>query len=195
MTNEIRNEKMKILLAMTGATGVIYGVRLLEVLKETEHRVSLIMSGWAKETLSLETDYSVDYIQSLADTVYDNNDLAAAVASGSYGIDATIVAPCSMKTLSAIANGYSDNLIVRASDVALKERRPLFLMVRETPLSSIHLKNMTTVTEAGGILIPPMPAFYHRPKTIDDIVNQSVGKVLDLLKIPHNLFERWRSDQ
>lgn len=195
MTNGIGMKKMKILLAMTGATGVIYGVRLLEVLKETEHRVSLIMSGWAKETLSLETDYSVDYVQSLADTVYDNNDLAAAVDSGSYGIDATIVAPCSMKTLSAIANGYSDNLIVRASDVALKERRPLLLMVRETPLSSIHLKNMTTVTEAGGILIPPMPAFYHRPKTIDDIVNQSVGKVLDLLKIPHNLFERWRSDQ
>ncbi len=123
---------MKILLAMTGATGVIYGVRLLEVLKETEHRVSLIMSGWAKETLSLETDYSVDYIQSLADTVYDNNDLAAAVASGSYGIDATIVAqlaawetPCRQ-----LPTVISDNLIVRASDVALKERRPLFLMVR-----------------------------------------------------------------
>ncbi|QHA00984.1 UbiX family flavin prenyltransferase [Dehalobacter restrictus] len=186
---------MKILVAMTGATGVIYGVRLLEVLKETEHHVSLIMSGWVKETLSLETDYAVGYVQSLADKVYDHNDLAAAVASGSYGIEATIVAPCSMKTLSGIANGYSDNLIVRASDVALKERRPLLLMIRETPLSSIHLKNMTTVTEAGGILVPPVPAFYHRPKTIDDIVNQSVGKALDLLKVPHNLYERWRSDQ
>ncbi|UWG98827.1 UbiX family flavin prenyltransferase [Dehalobacter sp. DCM] len=186
---------MKILISLTGATGLIYGVRLMEVLNKTEHHVSLIMSRWAKETLLIETDVTVDYVHALADQVYDNDDLAAAVSSGSYGIDATIIAPCSMKTLAAIANGYSEKLIVRTADVALKERRPLVLMPRETPLSLIHLRNMTTVTEAGGILLPPMPAFYHRPETIDDIVNQSIGKVLDFLKIPHNLFERWRSDQ
>lgn len=186
---------MKILLSMTGATGVIYGIRLLEVLKETEHHVSLILSHWAQETIAIETDYSVDDVLSLVDTVYDNRDLAAAVSSGSYGTDATVIAPCSMKTLAAIANGYSENLIVRTADVALKERRPLLLMVRETPLSLIHLKNMTAVTEAGGIIIPPMPAFYHRPETVADIVNQSVGKMLDQLKVTHDLYRRWGSSE
>jgi 4-hydroxy-3-polyprenylbenzoate decarboxylase len=182
---------MKILISMTGATGLIYGVRLLEVLKKTPHHVSLIMSPWAKETLLIETNFTCDDVFSLADQIYEYNDLAAAVSSGSYGIDATVITPCSMKTLAAIANGFSDNLIVRSADVALKERKPLLLMVRETPLSLIHLKNMTAVTEAGGILVPPMPAFYHKPKSINDIVDQSVGKILDLLNIEHDLFQRW----
>lgn len=185
---------MKILLSITGATGAVYGIRLLEVLKDTEHHVSLILSSWAKTAILTETDYSVEEVESLADAVYDENDLAAAVSSGSYGIDAAIIAPCTMKTLAGVANGFSENLIVRCADVALKERKPLILMIRETPLSLIHLRNMTAVTEAGGILVPPMPAFYHQPQSIDDIVNQSVGKVLDLLKVPHQLFRRWEGE-
>ncbi|MEG1496996.1 MAG: UbiX family flavin prenyltransferase [Clostridiales bacterium] len=182
---------MKITLGITGATGVIYGIRLLEFLKETEHHVTLIMSTWAAKTMALETEYQVDYVKSLADVCYENDNLAAPVASGSYGSDAVIIAPCSMKTLAAVANGFSDNLIVRVADVALKERRPLVMMPRETPLTAIHLRNMSTVTAAGAILVPPMAGFYHQPKTVDDIINQSVGKVLDVLFIPHNLFKRW----
>lgn len=182
---------MKILLSITGATGAIYGIRLLEALKNTEHHVSLIISRWAETTIQTETPYTVAEVKSLADAVFAEDDQAAAVSSGSFGIDATIIAPCTVKTVAGIANGYSDNLIVRCADVALKERRPLILMVRETPLSLIHLRNMTAVTEAGGIIVPPMPAFYHQPRSMDDIINQSVGKVLDLLKIPHKLFRRW----
>lgn len=182
---------MKIFVGITGATGVRYGIRLLEVLKDTEHHVSLVVSPWAVRTLALETESTEDYVRSLADAVFDYEDLASPVSSGSHGIGAVVIAPCSMKTLSAVANGYSDNLIVRCADVALKERRPLLLMARETPLTSVHLKNMLTVTEAGGIMVPPMPAFYHNPQTIDDVVDQSVGKVLDLLRIPHELYRRW----
>lgn len=182
---------MKIAVGITGASGVVYGIRLLEALKETEHHVSLILSEWGSKTIGLETSYTEDYVLSLADSVYDSRDMAAAVSSGSYGIDATVIAPCSMKTLAGIANGFSDNLIVRIGDVALKERKPLILMVRETPLTLIHLRNMTAVTEAGGIILPPMPGFYHKPQSIDDVINQSVGKVFDMLRIPHNLFTRW----
>jgi 4-hydroxy-3-polyprenylbenzoate decarboxylase len=185
---------MKILLAMTGATGAIYGIRLLEIMKEQGHHVALIVSRWAEKTIALETAYTVDQVKAMADDVYDEDDLAAAVASGSYRMDAMIIAPCTMKTLAAIANGISDNLIVRGADVALKERRPLLLMVRETPLTLIHLRNMTAVTEAGGIIVPPLPAFYHHPQTIADIVDQSVGKALDLLGIPHGLYQRWEGE-
>lgn len=182
---------MKIAVGITGASGVIYGIRLLEALKETEHHIALILSEWGSKTIALETDYSEADVRSLADVVYDSRDMAAAVSSGSYGTDATVIAPCSMKTLAGVANGFSDNLIVRIADVALKERRPLILMVRETPLTLIHLRNMTAVTEAGGIILPPMPGFYHKPQTIDDVINQSVGKVFDLLRIPHTLYQRW----
>ncbi|HIZ77432.1 MAG TPA: UbiX family flavin prenyltransferase [Firmicutes bacterium] len=182
---------MKILLGITGATGICYGIRLLEILKETEHHVTLVMSPWAEKNVVFESNVTVEDIKAMADTVCDYDDLSAPAASGSHGIDAVIIAPCSMKTLSAVANGYSDNLIVRSADVALKERRPLLLMARETPLTAIHLRNMLTVTEAGGILIPPMPAFYHHPQTIEDVIDQSVGKVLDLLKISHDLYRRW----
>ena len=150
---------MKILLGITGATGICYGIRLLEILKETEHHVTLVMSPWAEKNVVFESNVTVEDIKAMADTVCDYGDFSAPAASGSHGIDAVIIAPCSMKTLSAVANGYSDNLIVRSADVALKERRPLLLMARETPLTAIHLRNMLTVTEAGGILIPPMPAF------------------------------------
>ena len=182
---------MKILLGITGATGICYGIRLLEILKETEHHVTLVMSPWAEKNVVFESNVTVEDIKAMADTVCDYDDLSAPAASGSHGIDAVIIAPCSMKTLSAVANGYSDNLIVRSADVALKERRPLLLMARETPLTAIHLRNMLTVTEAGGVLIPPMPAFYHHPQTIEDVIDQSVGKVLDLLKISHDLYRRW----
>ena len=182
---------MKILLGITGATGICYGIRLLEILKETEHHVTLVMSPWAEKNVVFESNVTVEDIKAMADTVCDYDDLSAPAASGSHGIDAVIIAPCSMKTLSAVANGYSDNLIVRSADVALKERRPLLLMARETPLTAIHLRNMLTVTEAGGILIPPMPAFYHHPQTIEDVIDQSVGKVLDLLKTSHDLYRRW----
>ncbi len=182
---------MKILLSLTGATGAIYGIRLLEVLKETEHCVELIISRWAEKTIEIETNYIVEQVKSLADAVYDEGDLAAAAASGSYGIDAVIIAPCSMKTVAGIANGFSENLIIRSADVALKERKPLLMMVRETPFSLVHLRNMTTVTEAGGIIVPPLPAFYHNPATIDDIIDPSVGKVLDLLGMEHDLYCRW----
>ncbi|WKY49178.1 UbiX family flavin prenyltransferase [Eubacteriaceae bacterium ES3] len=182
---------MKIALGITGASGVIYGIRLLESLAKTDHHVSLVISEWGAKTIELETQYSIESVTDLADAVYESTDMAAAVSSGSYGIDKTIVSPCSMKTLAGIANGFSDNLIVRMSDVALKERKPLILMTRETPLTIIHLRNMTTVTEAGGIILPPMPAFYHHPQTIDELINQSVGKVFDLLGISHSLFERW----
>lgn len=182
---------MKILLGITGATGICYGIRLLEILKETEHHVTLVMSPWAEKNVVFESNVTVEDIKAMADTICDYDDLSAPAASGSHGIDAVIIAPCSMKTLSAVANGYSDNLIVRSADVALKERRPLLLMARETPLTAIHLRNMLTVTEAGGILIPPMPAFYHHPQTIEDVIDQSVGKVLDLLKISHDLYRRW----
>ena len=185
---------MKILLSLTGATGAIYGIRLLTVLKQEGHHVSLIVSRWAEKTIALETSYTVTEVKAMADVVYDEEDLAAAVASGSYGIDATVVAPCTVKTLAAVANGFSDNLTIRGADVALKERRPLILMVRETPLSLIHLRNMTAVTEAGGIILPPLPAFYHQPQTIDDLVDQSVGKALDLLGIPHKLYLRWQGE-
>lgn len=182
---------MKIVIGITGASGVIYGIRLLEALNKTEHHVSLILSEWGLKTIAIETDYQEKQVIKLADSVFDYEDLAAPVSSGSFGIDASIIAPCSMKTLAGIANGFSDNLIMRIGDVAIKERKPLILMVRETPLTLIHLKNMTTITESGGIILPPMPAFYHQPESIDMIINQSVGKVFDLLNIEHQLFKGW----
>lgn len=182
---------MKIALGISGASGVIYGIRMLEELKKTDHHVALVVSDWGKRTIEIETDYPVDQVLSMADAVYDCADMAAAVSSGSYGIDKTVIAPCSMKTLAGIANGFSDNLIVRMADVALKERKPLILMTRETPLTLIHLRNMTTVTEAGGIILPPMPAFYHQPQSLDDVINQSIGKAFDLMGIDHSLFKRW----
>lgn len=182
---------MKIVIGITGASGVIYGIRLLEALSQTEHHVSLVLSEWGLKTIAIETDYIEKDVMALADSVFDSENLAAPISSGSFNIDASVIAPCSMKTLAGIASGFSDNLIIRLGDVALKERKPLILMVRETPLTLIHLKNMTLVTEAGGIILPPVPAFYHQPKSIDEIIDQSVGKVFDLLHIPHSLFKRW----
>ncbi len=176
---------------MTGASGVIYGVRILEVLSKLGMETHLIITQAGFKNLEIETNYTKDKIESLASHIYDENDLTACLASGSFKVDGMVVAPCSIKTLSAIANSYSSNLLVRAADVTLKERRRLVLLVRETPLHEGHLELMIKVTRMGGIVMPPMPAFYHHPKAIEDLIDQTIGKVLDLFSIDAKLFRRW----
>lgn len=181
----------QIILAISGASGSVYGVRLLQALKASKVVVHLIISPTAAINLRLETGMSPDDLARLADHTYAANDLAAPISSGSFPIDGMVVAPCSTKTLAAIAHGYSDNLITRAADVALKEKRPLILVPRETPLSQIHLENMLTLARAGAIVLPASPGFYHSPKTIDDLVDHIVGKIMDALHIEHSLYKRW----
>ena len=185
------NAARPLLVALTGATGVIYGVELLRVLKRIDQPTHLVISEAAAMTLAMETACSLDEIRALADVVYSNKDIGAAVASGTFLTRGMIVAPCSIKTLSAVANSYSSNLIARAADVTLKERRPLVLMVRETPLHRGHLDLMARATDAGAIILPPMPSFYDHPQTILDIVHQGIGKALDLVGIEHDLGKRW----
>jgi len=182
---------LPLVVAITGATGVIYGVEMLRVLKELGQETHLIVSDAAAMNLDIETDYSLDDVRAMATVVYDNNDIGAAVASGSFRTCGMIVAPCTVKTLSAIANSFTYNLLVRAADVTLKERRKLVLMVRETPLHKGHLDLMARVSDNGAVILPPMPAFYHMPETIMDIIHQSIGKALDHVGIEHNLFKRW----
>ncbi|MGO9005559.1 MAG: UbiX family flavin prenyltransferase [Beijerinckiaceae bacterium] len=182
---------LPLVVAISGASGVIYGVELLRALKELGQETHLIMSEAACMNLSIETDYSLEEVKSLAKVVYNNKDVGAAVASGSFRTRGMIVAPCAIKTLSAIANSFTANLIVRAADVTLKERRTLVLMVRETPLHKGHLDLMRRAADCGAVILPPMPAFYHHPQTILDIVHQSIGKALDQVGIEHNLFKRW----
>jgi len=182
---------LPLVVAITGATGVIYGVELLRALREVEQEVHLILSEAAILNLKIETTYSIKEVRSLANVVYSNKDIGAAVASGSFSTRGMIVAPCSIKTLSGIADSFTSNLIVRAADVTLKERRRLVLMVRETPLHRGHLRLMLRAAEIGAILLPPMPAFYHSPATLMDVIRQSVGRALDLVDIEHNLFRRW----
>lgn len=182
---------LPLVVAMTGASGAIYGIELLRAVKLAGVPVHLVITESALRTLSIETDQTAAEVKGLADVVHSNRDIAAAIASGSFPVRGMVVAPCSIKTLSAIANCYADSLVARAADVMLKERRPLVLMVRETPLHKGHLELMTKAADFGAIILPPMPAFYHRPATILDIVHQSVGKVLDQLGIPHDLYRRW----
>ncbi len=185
----------KLIVGMSGASGIIYGIRLLEVLRSVENiETHVVMSNAAKRTVLLETDYTVDQVESLADNIYSFNDIAASIASGSYKTMGMVVAPCAMKTLSGIANSYSDNLLLRAADVVLKDRRKLVLVARETPLHLGHIRLMAQVTEIGAIMMPPIPAFYHRPQTLDDIINQTVNRILDLfdIELDHDLFERWQ---
>ncbi|HTY61448.1 MAG TPA: UbiX family flavin prenyltransferase [Acidobacteriota bacterium] len=183
---------MRLLIGMNGATGVIYGIRLLQVLsgmKEIE--THLVISPAGEKTIEIETGFRAEEVKAMADFSYAYDDIGACLASGSFRRDGMIVAPCSMKTLSAIAHAYADNLLTRAADVTLKERGKLVLLVRETPLHLGHLRNMVSVTEMGGIVMPPLPAFYHMPKTIQDLVDHTVGKALDLFNIEHDLFRRW----
>jgi 4-hydroxy-3-polyprenylbenzoate decarboxylase len=181
----------KIVVGITGASGVIYGVRTLEVLSQLGVETHLVISPSAVRNLEIETEYSIKDLQNMASCSYDFKDISESISSGSFHVDGMIVAPCSIKTLSAIANSYNENLLVRAADVTLKERRRLLLIVRETPLHEGHLELMMRVTRMGGVIMPPVPAFYHMPKTVDDIINQTVGKALDLFAIDAKLFSRW----
>src|SRR5574342_172840 len=184
---------MKLVVGITGSTGIIYGIRMLEALKRLKIETHLIISEWAKKCLALETKYDLKYVKSLADSYSDDSNMAASVSSGTYKTDGMIVIPCSMKTLSAIANGYDERLVARAAGVAIKESRKLVLVTRETPFSSIHLENMLKLARIGVTILPPIPGFYNRPKTIDDLVNHTVGKRLDQFNIEHKLFKRWKT--
>ncbi len=188
----------KIIVGMSGASGVIYGVRLLEVLGEVGGvETHLVASEAAAITLGLETSYTLAEVKALADVVYRFKDIAAPISSGSFKTDGMVVLPCSMKTLAGITYSFSDNLLLRAADVVLKDRRRLVLAPRETPLHLGHLRMMVQATEMGAVIAPPLPAFYHRPVTIDDIVNQTVNRVLDLLgiELEEDLFKRWQGGE
>jgi 4-hydroxy-3-polyprenylbenzoate decarboxylase len=185
----------RLIVGMSGASGAIYGIRLLEVLKGVEDiETHLIISSTSGQTILQETAYNLKQVESLADVAYRFREIGAAISSGSFKTMGMVIIPCSMKALSGVANSYSDNLLLRAADVVLKDRRRLVLVTRETPLHLGHLKLMVEVTEMGGIIMPPMPAFYHRPKTLDDIINQTVNRVLDTFEIDlgYDLFERWQ---
>lgn len=188
-------KKRRIIVGITGASGAVYGMSLLEALKATgKVEIHLVISDAGKDLLRMEIGTSaVKRVRLLADVLYDNNDLAASVSSGSFLTDGMVIAPCSAKTLSAVAHGYGDNLLHRAADVVLKERRKLVLLFRETPLHLGHIENMAMVTRMGAIVLPPVPAFYHKPATIADLVNHTVGKVLDLFSLEHGLYLRWGS--
>lgn len=182
----------RLIIAITGATGSIYGVRLLQVLRDMSGvETHLLVSDAGILNLHQELEMNRKGIEALAHVVHNVRDVGASIASGSYQSEGMIIAPCSMKTLAAVAHGFSDNLITRSADVVLKERRRLVLLVRETPFNLAHLRNMTAVTEMGGIIYPPLPGFYHRPQTIADMVDHTVGRVLDLFSISHTLTPRW----
>jgi 4-hydroxy-3-polyprenylbenzoate decarboxylase len=182
----------RLIVAITGATGAAYGVRLLQVLRETpDIETHLVVSDAGLLNLQQELDMNRTQLEALAHVAYHVRDVGAMIASGSFQSDGMVVAPCSMRTLAAVAHGLSDNLITRAADVMLKERRRLILMVRETPLNLAHLRNMTSVTEMGGIIYPPLPGFYHRPQTIADMIDHTISRVIDLLGVPHTLAPRW----
>lgn len=188
----------KIIIGISGASGAIYGVRMLQVLQAVDEvETHLIMSNAARQTLALETDYSLRDVQQMADVVHDARDIAATISSGSFKTEGMAIVPCSMKTLSGIVHSYSDGLLTRAADVILKERRRLVLCVRETPLHIGHLRMMTTAAEMGAIIMPPVPAFYHRPQNVMDIVDQTVNRVIDQFDIdlPDDLFVRWKGAQ
>lgn len=183
----------RVIVGISGASGAIYGIRVLQTLAQTpDVETHLILSPSAKRTIAEETDWSVAEVEKLAHVVHPHRDIGASVASGSFRTVGMLVAPCSIKTLSGIVHSYNDNLLTRAADVCLKERRPLVLLVRETPLHLGHIELMAQASRYGAVLLPPVPAFYNRPQTIDDIVNHTVGKALDQFEIPHTLLKRWK---
>jgi len=183
-----------IVVAITGASGVIYGVRLLEILQEIGKKTGLVVTDPAHIILKHELDVEERYLKSLCYRYYQPNDLSSAINSGSCRFESMIIVPCTMKTISAISTGFADNAVTRAADVALKEGRKLILVPRETPLRSVHLKNMLSIKKEGGIILPAMPAFYHQPKEINNLVDFLIGKILDTLHIDHHLYIRWHEE-
>ncbi len=181
----------KLVVGISGASGVTYGVRLLQVLQDTDYETHLIISKAGELNIEIETDYDPADVKALANYVYDHKNMAASLASGSFITAGMVVVPCTIKTLSGIANSYNENLLVRAADVTLKEKRKLALVVRETPLHKGHLRLMTMAADMGAHILPPVPSFYHMPKTIDDIIDQTIGKIFDFMGIEHDLFRRW----
>jgi 4-hydroxy-3-polyprenylbenzoate decarboxylase len=189
-----RGAPKRVVVGISGSTGSIYGIRLLEILQGMpDVETHVVISPAAKRTLLHETDYSVKQVEALADVLYDYRDIGAALASGSFRTFGMIIAPCSIKTVSALATCYADNLMTRAGDVTLKEGRPLVVVVRETPLHVGHLRMLTQLAELGGIIFPPLPAFYPRPRTLEEVVNHTVGRILDRIGLPsHGLVAEWR---
>jgi 4-hydroxy-3-polyprenylbenzoate decarboxylase len=181
----------RIVIGISGASGVIYGIKMLSQLQEKDFQTHLIISDSGRQNIEIETSHKADDVAAMADYTYDNRDVGAALASGSYLTEGMVVVPCTIKTLSGIANSYTNNLLVRAADVTLKEKRKLALVVRETPLHVGHLSLMMKAANMGAHILPPVPSFYHQPKTIDDIIHQTIGKIFDYLGIEHNLFTRW----
>lgn len=182
----------RVVIGISGATGFTYAIRVLEILRAAEKEIHLIVSKPAEQTRAFETNVTSGYIKQYADHVYSNQDITAAIASGSYPVDGMVIVPCSVKMLGEIANGVSGNLISRAADVMLKEKRPLLLGVRETPFNRIHLDNMTKAHDAGAIIMPPVPAFYNSPQTLDDIIDDYAGRLCDVLGIDNAFIRRWR---
>lgn len=182
---------VRLIVGISGATGVIYGIRLLQVLASKKIEIHLVISEAGEKNIKYETDWKVEDVRALASFTYDIDDIGARIASGSFKRDAMIVIPCSVKTLSGLCYSYATNLLLRAGDVTLKERKPLILLVRETPLHKGHLLAMLQLTEMGAIIMPPVPTFYHKPQSIDDIINHTVGRVLDLINIDPPLAQRW----
>ncbi len=183
----------RLVVGMSGATGAIYGIRLLEALADTDIEAHLVISNAARRTINMETTWSVDDVMALAHTCYDIRDIGANISSGSFLVEGMVVIPCAMKTLSGIAHSYNDNLLVRAADVNLKEGRKLVVVARETPFHKGHLNLMMQLADLGATILPPVPAFYCLPQTIDDIINHLVGKVLDMFHIENRMFQRWGS--
>lgn len=184
---------LRIVVCITGASGVIYGIKLLEVLKSMgDFEVHLVISKGGKKVMEIETDISIDEVQGLADRFYEEDDFTAPIASSSFLIDAVVIVPASMKTISAIANGFTNSLVTRVADIALRLKKPLILVPRETPLNAIHLENMLKLSRLGAVILPACPGFYHQPKSMDDILNFIVGKILDSLGIKHDIYKRWK---
>ena len=193
LVQENNSKPPRLIIGITGASGAIYGIRLLEVLKPTRIETHLVLSDTARLTIVQETDWQVNTVLSLANVCHDFHDVSASIASGSFTTIGMVLIPCSIKTLSAVANSYTDDLISRAADVTLKEGRPLVLVVRETPYHSGHLRLMSQAANAGAIIFPPTPAFYTRPKSIDDLINNTVGRILARLEIENDLYQEWHS--